>query len=94
MMDEKVVGGHAPAALREPLIDLLNAHPSADVREWWEGFESPQAARQLLGRLWNCTDPLPARTRRTARELLGCDEADVVTYSQLVQRLRATLPTR
>jgi len=84
------VGGH----LRDP---FCKAWEEELEEEWFMAFPSKIDALQHLGKLWNCTDGVPADVRQAAvdflddegaldeyesrRLLLGC------SYAMLVRRL-------
>ncbi len=85
-------GGHAGGHLREPALDLIEAIWRRDP-SWWEVddgdgdlFDSPEAAYRHLGRLWHCTDTVPAARRAMAEDLVGEDRA--WSYASLARHLR------
>jgi len=87
-----VRAGHAAAHLRDPMNAALEDAAYSHGREWWTAWGSRESARELVGKLWHCTDVVPRSTRQAASEVLGLnDEWAVGTYAQLSRRLRADL---
>ncbi len=85
--------GHAGGHLRQPVDDLVEALCDG-VSRWWEvddgdgvPFGTPAAAYRHLGRLWHCTDVVPADIRQAAEDLVG-DGPPPWTYARLVRALR------
>ncbi len=84
---------HAGGHLREPALEIVEALASGDD-EWrsqaddvdGEPFPSSEAAYSHLGRLWHCTDTVPATYRDEVESLTG---QMAWTYAQLARQLRA-----
>lgn len=83
-------GGHAPGHLRDALYDWLN--------EWYQGESdepvvttveidgTEKPLRWLIGRLWNCTDCLPAEVRDLIHDGTG-GEVSAWTVAQAARWL-------
>jgi hypothetical protein len=58
MMRKGIISGHAPKSLREEVLELIGDNEILSHKEKAERLYN------LLGKLWNCTDTIPAGNYR------------------------------